>query len=137
MSVIIGLIILIIAAVVGVAGVLTNLGDSHAIRDDFSIFGYHVTGSTGLLFLYGIIVGAVALAGLSLLLAGARGAARRERMARMELDRSRRVPYTAGGDYVVTSADQPLVSPRADVADVPHHGKRHRWGRGGTGPHPA
>ena len=38
----------------------------------FSVFGYHVTGSTGTLFLYGIVVGAVGLLGLSLLLAGAR-----------------------------------------------------------------
>ena len=38
----------------------------------FAVFGYHVTGSTGTLFLYGIVVGALALLGLSLLLAGIR-----------------------------------------------------------------
>jgi hypothetical protein len=48
------------------------------------VFGYHVTGSTGALFLYGIVVGAVALAGLSLLLAGARRTSRRGREARRE-----------------------------------------------------
>lgn len=37
---------------------------------DFTVFDYHVTGSTGTLFLYGIVVGAVAVAGLTLLLAG-------------------------------------------------------------------
>jgi len=46
------------------------------------VFGYHVTGSTGTLFLAGIVVGGVALAGLSLLLAGARRTARRGRAAR-------------------------------------------------------
>ena len=55
------------------------------------MFGYHVTGSTGLLFLYGIVVGAVGLFGLSLLLAGARPTARRGRTARSELKQSRRV----------------------------------------------
>ncbi|WP_019926121.1 hypothetical protein [Nocardia sp. BMG111209] len=138
MSVIIGLIILIIAAVAGVAGVLTNLGDSHALQGDFSIFGYHVTGSTGLLFLYGIVVGAVALAGLSLLLAGARGAARRERMARLELGQARSgVPYGATGGYPMARADQPVATSRADLANPPtRHERRHWWGRGGTG-HPA
>jgi acyl-CoA synthetase (AMP-forming)/AMP-acid ligase II len=35
----------------------------------FAVFGYHVTGSTGTLFLYGIVVGALAVAGLGMLLA--------------------------------------------------------------------
>jgi hypothetical protein len=54
------------------------------------VFGYHVTGSTGTLFLAGIVVGAVALAGLSLLLAGARRTSRRGRAARRGLRQSRR-----------------------------------------------
>jgi len=41
------------------------------------VFGYHVTGSDGRLFPYGIVVGAVGVAGLSLLLAGARRTSRR------------------------------------------------------------
>jgi hypothetical protein len=53
------------------------------------VFGYHVTGSTGMLFLYGIVVGAIALAGLSLLLAGARRTSRRGRAARRGLRQSR------------------------------------------------
>jgi len=48
-----------------------------------------VTGSTGTLFLYGIVVGAVALAGLSLLLAGARRTSRRGSAARRGLRQSR------------------------------------------------
>jgi hypothetical protein len=54
------------------------------------VFGYHVTGSTGALFLSGIVVGAVGLAGLSLLLAGARRTSRRGRAARQGLRQSRR-----------------------------------------------
>ena len=47
-------------------------------------------GSAGTLFLYGIVVGAVGVAGLSLLLAGARRASRRGRAARRALRQSRR-----------------------------------------------
>ena len=82
MIILIGLVILLAAVVVGLAGVLTNGGDTHTLTDQFAVFGYHVTGSTGLLFLYGIVVGAVGLFGLSLLLAGARRTARRGRTAR-------------------------------------------------------
>jgi hypothetical protein len=85
MIVILGLIILLAAVIVGVAGVLSNGGSGHALTHGFSVFGYHVTGSTGTLFLYGVVVGAVALAGLCLLLAGARRTSRRGRAARRGL----------------------------------------------------
>jgi hypothetical protein len=90
MIIIIGLVILIAAVVAGVAGVLSNSGSGHALTHPFAAFGYHVTGSTGTLFLYGIVVGALALLGLSLLLAGARRTSRRGREARRGLNRSRR-----------------------------------------------
>ncbi|MGF6885991.1 H+/gluconate symporter-like permease [Nocardia sp. GAS34] len=90
MIVIIGLVVLVAAAMVGLAGVLANGGVGHALTDNFAVFGYHVTGSTGMLFLYGIVVGVAGLIGLSLLLAGARRTARRGRTARNELQVSRR-----------------------------------------------
>nr|WP_309231343.1 hypothetical protein [Nocardia sp. SYP-A9097] len=90
MIVIIGLVVLVAAVMVGLAGVLANGGVNHALTDNFAVFGYHVTGSTGLLFLYGTVVGAAGLAGMSLLLAGARRTARRGRTARSELEVSRR-----------------------------------------------
>ncbi len=90
MIIIIGLAILIAAVVAGVAGVLSNSGSGHALTHPFAVFGYHVTGSTGTLFLYGIVVGALALLGLSLLLAGARRTSRRGREARRGLSKSRR-----------------------------------------------
>jgi len=90
MAVVAGLILLIAAVVVGVAGVLTNAGSGHQLTHGFAVFGYHVTGSTGVLFLYGIVVGAVGMFGLSLLLAGARRTARRGRTARRDLKQSRR-----------------------------------------------
>jgi hypothetical protein len=90
MIVILGLVILLAAVIVGVAGVLGNGGSGHALTHGFSVFGYHVTGSTGTLFLTGIVVGAVALAGLGLLLAGARRTSRRGSAARRGLRQSRR-----------------------------------------------
>ncbi|WP_194852754.1 hypothetical protein [Nocardia sp. SYP-A9097] len=87
--VIIGLVVLVAAVMVGLAGVLANGGVNHVLTDNFAVFGYHVTGSTGLLFLYGTVVGAAGLAGMSLLLAGARRTARLGRTARSELEQSR------------------------------------------------
>jgi len=63
MIILIGLVILVAAVVVGLAGVLSNGGSEHTLTDQFAVFGYHVTGSTGLLFLYGIVVGGWACSG--------------------------------------------------------------------------
>ena len=86
MIVIVGLVVLL----VGFTGVLTNAGPDHPLTENFSVFGYHVTGSTGTLFLVGIVVGAVGMLGLSVLLAGARRTAGRGRDARHDLKRSQR-----------------------------------------------
>jgi hypothetical protein len=106
MIVIIGLIILVAAVVVGVAGVLGNAGSGHALNQGFAVFGYHVTGSTGTLFFYGIVVGAVAILGLSLLLAGARRTSRRGSAARRGLQRSR------GETAAVTKERDDLIDQR-------------------------
>ena len=90
MIVIVGLVVLLAAVIVGFTGVLTNAGPAHPLTENFSVFGYHVTGSTGTLFLFGIVVGAVAMLGLCVLLAGARRTAGRGRDARHELKRSQR-----------------------------------------------
>jgi hypothetical protein len=71
MLVIGGLIVLLAAAIVAVVGVPSNAGAGHPLTD-FSVFGYHLTGSTGTLFLFGIAVGAVASLGVCLLLTGQR-----------------------------------------------------------------
>jgi hypothetical protein len=63
--IILGLVILVAAVVIAVAGVLSNSGSAHEFTGGFSVFGVDVTGSTGTLFLYGIVVGAAALLGLS------------------------------------------------------------------------
>ena len=89
MIIILGLVILVAAGIAGVTGVLANGGHAHAVTH-FAVFGYHVTGSTGTFFLYGIVTGALAMLGLILLLAGARRTSRRARDARRGLAQSRR-----------------------------------------------
>jgi hypothetical protein len=95
--IVLGLVILVAAVIAGVAGVLANGGHAHAVTH-FAVFGYHVTGSTGTLFLYGIVTGALALAGLSVLLAGARRTSRRGREARRGLAQSRRETAAVSAD---------------------------------------
>jgi uncharacterized membrane protein YciS (DUF1049 family) len=87
---ILGFVILIAAVIVGVTGVLANSGTGHEFTHGFAVFGYHVTGSTGTLFLYGLVVGAIAMLGLSLLLGGARRTSVRGRTARRGLAQSKR-----------------------------------------------
>ena len=108
MIIILGLVILVAAVIVGVAGVLANGGHAHAVTH-FAVFGYHVTGSTGTLFLYGIVIGALAMAGLSLLLAGARRTSRRGREARRGLAQSRR-------ETAAVSADRDDLAGQRDTA---------------------
>ena len=90
MIVIVGLIILLVAMIVAITGVLANAGPAHPLTGNFSVLGYHVTGSTGTLFVFGIVIGALAMLGLSVLLAGARRTAGRGRDARVELRHSQR-----------------------------------------------
>jgi hypothetical protein len=121
MVVVAGLILLIAAVVVGVAGVLTNAGSGHQLTHGFAVFGYHVTGSTGTLFLYGIVVGAIALLGLSLLLVGARRTSRRGREARRGLEHSRQETDVALGqrDDLVRERDTARAAAPARPTDAP------------------
>jgi len=117
MIIVLGLVILVAAVVVGVAGVLSNSGHAHALTHGFSAFGYHVTGSTGTLFLYGVVVGAIAVFGLSLLLSGARRTSRRGHIARSELNASRRetVAVSQDRDSLIDHRD----NARADTSAAP------------------
>ena len=128
MIIIIGLVILLAAVVAGVAGVLSNGGSGHALTHGFAVFGYHVTGSTGTLFLYGIVVGAVAVFGLSLLLAGARRTSRRGHDARRGLQESRRQTTAVSQDRDNLLDQRETARAHAastlgnDPADHRHHG---------------
>ena len=136
--IILGLVILVAAVVIGVAGVLSNSGSSHEFTGGFSVFGADVTGSTGTLFLYGIVVGAAALLGLSLLLTGTRRTARRGRRARSELKQHRRETDAAEQerDVLINERDsaraQSARSERADEAPAEpaeHPRHKHHWFR--------
>jgi hypothetical protein len=132
MIVILGLVVLVAALIAGVAGVLANGGHAHAVTH-FAVFGYHVTGSTGTLFLYGIVVGALGLAGLSVLLAGARRTSRRGRDARRGLAQSRR-------ETAAVSADRDDLRGQRDTAraytvhDEQQNFTDNTLGDDGTGP---
>jgi hypothetical protein len=120
MIIIIGLVILVVAAIAGIASVLGNAGHGHALTSGFSMLGYHVTGSTGTLFLYGIVIGAVAMLGLALLLGGARRSSRRGIAARRSLRQSRRetTAVSQDRDDLIGQRDEAAraraVSPPAD-----------------------
>ena len=69
MIAILGLLVLVIAGLLAVAGVGANSGSAHPLGSDFTVAGLHLSGlSTGQLFLYGIVVGAAGMLGLSMLL---------------------------------------------------------------------
>ncbi|WAJ43775.1 hypothetical protein OK015_21745 [Mycobacterium sp. Aquia_216] len=109
MMVIVGLVVLLAAVIVGTVGVLGNAGGTHPVAENFSVLGYHVTGSTGTLFLSGIVVGAVGVLGLSVLLAGARRSAIRGRDARRDLARSQRETAFVNRDRAQLLERQPAT----------------------------
>lgn len=117
MIVVLGLVILVAAVVISVTGILTNGGHGHLLTHGFSVFGYHVTGSTGDLFLCGVVVGAVAMFGLSLLLTGARRTSRRGKAARSGLEQSQRETAVVSRDRDVLLDER--ESARTYIANVP------------------
>lgn len=125
MIVILGLIILVAAVVVGVAGVLGN-GGAHGLAHGFSVLGYHVT-SSGTVFLFGIVVGAVAMFGLWLLLTGARHTSRRGRAARRGLKQSRRetAAVTQERDDLIDQREATRAETPAAKEHGSHNGDRH------------
>jgi hypothetical protein len=120
MIIILGLVILLAAVIVGLAGIFTNSGSTHALTHGFAVFGYHVTGSTGTLFLYGIVLGAITVLGLGLLLAGARRTSRRGRVARRGLKQSRR--ETASASQARDALIEERETARAHTAAQPGDG---------------
>jgi hypothetical protein len=118
--VILGVVILVAAVIVGVDGVLSNGGSAHALNHGFAVLGYHVTGSSGTLFLSGMVVGAAGLLGLSVLLAGARRSSRRGGAARRRLQQSRRETAAASQerDQLIGQRD----AARAGAVSTPDDG---------------
>jgi len=127
MIIVVGLVILVAALVAGVAGVLGNGGSAHALPHGFSVLGYHLTGSTGTLFLYGIVLGAIGLFGLSVLLAGARRTSRRGSAARRGLRQSRRetAVVSQARDDLIDQRETARAYTASDLGDAAPSGGRH------------
>jgi hypothetical protein len=134
MIVIVGLVVLLVAVIVGFLGVLNNAGAAHPLSENFSVLGYHVTGSTGTLFLFGIVIGALAMLGLSVLLAGAQRTAGRGRDARRELQRSQREAEFVNRDRDPGFEHQPVAATGSTVNPAVARRNRGslfgRWSRG-------
>ena len=142
MIIILGLVVLIAAVIVAVAGVLGNHGIDHALVHPFAVLGYHVTGSEGRLFLYGIVVGAVGAAALGLLLATARRTSRRGRDARHSLRQSRQETAAVTRDRddlldqretaradTASTVDNGAPRSDSDQSPVDSGGRSHLFGR--------
>ncbi len=106
---VLGLLLLAGAVIVGVAGVAANTGSEHQLAGGFGIFGYHVHGSAGKLFLAGLVIGAVAMLGFIMATEGLR----RNAALRRELFRFRRQARTQARP--VTPAPTPAPQPRERI----------------------
>jgi hypothetical protein len=115
MIVIVGLVVLLFAVIAGLLGVLNNAGPAHPLSENFSVLGYHVTGSTGTLFLFGIVIGALAMLGMSVLLAGALRTAGRGRDARRERQRPQREAEFVNRDRDPGLEHQPVAATGSTV----------------------
>ena len=85
------------------------------------------TGSTGTLFLYGIVIGAVGLFGLTLLLAGARRTSRRGGAARRGLTQSRRetAAVSKDRDDLIGQRDTARAYTAGELGNGTPRGERH------------
>ncbi|MFC9872747.1 hypothetical protein [Nocardia salmonicida] len=90
MIVFLGLVLFIAAVVIGTAGVLSNSGPTHTLSDDFSLLGYHINATSGTLFLWAVVLGALGMLGLVLLTAGAHRSSQRLRQTKADLRLARR-----------------------------------------------
>ncbi|MFJ1707389.1 hypothetical protein [Kitasatospora sp. NPDC088346] len=112
------------------AGILTNTGAAHELTNAFTVFGHHMTGSTGTPFLFGIIVGAAGMLGLALLLTGARRTSRRNAEARHGLRDSRR-------EAEAVAKDRDDLAEQRDTTTGAAAGTLPPVGRTPAGPRPA
>ncbi|WP_330181398.1 hypothetical protein OHB26_34295 [Nocardia sp. NBC_01503] len=123
MFTIIGLIVLVAAVVVGVAGIVANSGESHTLQGGFTVFGHTYVGSSGLLFAYGILIGAIGICGLIMLLAGTWTTSRRGIAARRDLRQSRREMAAArkelGKPVTPAAPAKRFAPPTAEPAAAP------------------
>jgi hypothetical protein len=125
---VIGALLLAAVMVVGVAGVAANVGSEHQLVGGFGIFGYHVHGSAGRLFVAGLVIGAVGMLGLILAAEGLR----RNAALRRELFRFRQDARTSRGTSVPAHRAGERVL--AGTAPTPSGGDSAGTGAGRTVP---
>ncbi|WP_067654257.1 hypothetical protein [Nocardia harenae] len=119
MIILIGLLVLVAAVIVGVAGTVANTGENHYLASDFTVFDYHFSGSSGLLFFDGIVLGALGMFGFVLVVGGSWFASRRAMLARRELRQSRKEVAAARKDLAATQPSVPVTAtPAATTAPV-------------------
>jgi len=117
MRAIVGLMVLLVAGIVAIVGVLSNAGAAHPLTENFSLFDFHVAGSIGVVFLFGITVGAVASLGLAMLVMAALRTANRAHDGRRTVAHFQREMAFINRDHDSRLEHQQ----RADSAMVPHH----------------
>ena len=108
---VVGLLLLGAAVTIGAAGVAANAGTGHQLPDGFTLFGYHLHGSSGRLYLAGLVIGAVAMLGFMMVADGLRrDAALRRELGRFRRDaRARRRAEAAGAGKTAPAATAPVV----------------------------
>lgn len=106
---VVGLLLLAAAVAVGAAGVAANTGTEHQLSNGFTIFGYHLHGSAGRLYLAGLVIGAVAMLGFMMVAEGLRrDAALRRELGRFRRDaRARRRAEASGAGKTAPAATAP------------------------------
>jgi hypothetical protein len=126
MIVLIGLVVLIAAVIIGVAGVAANMGEVSTSTNDFAMFDYHFTADAGQLFGYGAAVGAIGMLGLSLLLAGFWRSSRRGMATRRELRHTRKEVAAVRRD-TPPAATPPAKAPPASRPAGSPSGEKSVW----------
>ena len=109
---VVGLLLLAAAVVVGAAGVAANTGSEHQLTGGFNLFGYHLHGSAGRLYVAGLVVGAVAMLGFMMVADGLRrNAALRRELGRFRRDaRARRRAEASGAGRTAPTAPEPVTT---------------------------
>ncbi|WP_051133727.1 hypothetical protein [Nocardia paucivorans] len=95
MLIILGLVVTVAAVAAGVAGVAVNTSEINQLDSEFSVFDYTFAGTTGELFIIGLIVGVVGGLGVSMLFAGVRRSTRKRVETRRDLA-NQQEPVAAG-----------------------------------------
>jgi hypothetical protein len=119
---VLGLLILAAAAAAGTVGFLDNRGSDHQLATGFAAFGHTMHGSTGQLFVWGLVVGSAAMFGLMLFAIGVRGERRHRRAVRPSRVKTIDVPVARYATEDSNQAPQATREiPKTEPAPVPEN----------------